>query len=379
MQQVKVRIVGAYFGTSGYAAHTRGLAAGLAANGADVRVTTIKPQDWTRWVSDGEMKMLDQESSPDEVMIYIGTPQYWRMALSEKPKKFIGFLVWEGSQIPKFWLPYLQDERVDQIWVPSLHVKKAIEKAAGITTKMPDWWFKIKIIPHGYDQSLFNNLRGSKAYEDHRKKRPFTFLANKGWVHPSEDRGGLQYVIKAFYEEFAQEDNARLLVKINGAYVNPQNKSVWMRDMLTSVGVGDPRAPIVMTVDEIPAADMRNFYGEADVFVSGTRAEGFNIAGLEAHACGLPTIQTAYGGHLDYMSSEFDWFVDCALTPVKHDTMYEEVEWAVPDIKVLRGLMRYAYEHQEEVVGKGLAAAKDAAEWTWNETGRKALDELSKL
>ena len=71
---------------------------------------------------------------------------------------------------------------------------------------------KIKIIPHGVDLNLF------KPPEE-KPKRPFTFLCSKGWRGGMEDRGGVQYVLKAFSEEFTPKDDVRLIIKLNPAYL----------------------------------------------------------------------------------------------------------------------------------------------------------------
>ena len=49
---------------------------------------------------------------------------------------------------------------------------------------------KIFIIPHGVNFDEF------KIIENENK--PFTFLFNKGWRGGTEDRGGFQYLLKAF-------------------------------------------------------------------------------------------------------------------------------------------------------------------------------------
>lgn len=374
---MKVRVVGDWFGgTSGYSAHCKGLCSGLVGAGFDVRVSCNKPADWVRYCSDSEMKMFTIPSDSEEIMVYIGQPQFWRYGLSEKPKKFIGVLVWEGSAIPKSVLPYLLDSRVDQIWVPSQHVYAACMET------LSDYALhqKIKIVDHGFDPSLFNCVRGTSKYENDKANRPFTFVCNKGLVHPVEDRGGLQYAIKAFYDEFSAGENVRLLLKINGAYVNPPDKAAWIKGMIREiVGSDVQKADILATMDTIPASDMRDFYGQGDVFLSPVRAEGFNLPGLEAKACGLATIQTDFGGQKGYMTPETDYYITGDLVPVTWDVSYEEVSWLKPNMDELRRVLRYCFEHQDEVAQKGLLSAKGVRDWTWLDTGLKAkkyLDEL---
>jgi glycosyltransferase involved in cell wall biosynthesis len=110
---------------------------------------------------------------------------------------------------------------------------------------------------------------------------------------------------------------------------------------------------------------------EADVFVCATRGEGFNLPGLEAKACGLPTIQTKFGGQLDYMD-ESDVYVRYDLKPVQGDIMYEEVSWAIPDVEHLKKLMRTEYENRNIK----RIESKDLNKWSWGNVAKKVMEEL---
>lgn len=386
VEVMKVRVVSNYYGTSGVSSHTRGLCQGLLSQGVDVRVSSPRPPDFARWSTDQEIKMLTTESDRDEVMIMIGAPPYWRFGLAEKPKKFIGILVWEGDRIPKAWIPHLLDERVDNVWVPSIHVYNAIlctvinKNIGDVLESMPSLMEKVNIVPHGFDSSVYSNLRGTPSYEDKKPKRKFSFFANKGLgMNVFEDRGGLQYVIKAFYEEFKADEAVRLIVKVNGAYVNIPDKGSWLRGVLQQLGCVDRHAEMQLCADDMNAADLRGLYEGSDVFVCAARAEGFNIPGLEAKACGLATVQTGYGGQSDYMEDNVDWKIASTPTPVTWDIAYEGISWSTPDVAELRTIMRYCFEHQEEVAERGRKAAKGALGWSWQDTGEKAVKLLKEL
>lgn len=366
---MKVRIHGQYFGVTGYAAHTRGLTRGLHDNGVDVRVSSQLPEQWGRYCNDEEVKWLSTAPDKDETVIVIGLPPVWRYALSDRPKRFIGCLIWEGSKIPEYWLEYLLDERVEQVWVPSRHVRDAIDLAASCsvlsTEELSVLTAKVHVVPHGVDLGVFRPMKKDS-------KRPFTFIANKGWVDAVNDRGGLQYALKAFHEEFGVDEDVRFVVKINPAYVQVSNVENWVKGMLEKIGIVEKKAPILVTMNEFPEEQMPLFYRDGDVFVCTTRCEGFNIPGLEAHACGLPTIQTAYGGQLDYMNEDTDYYVDYLLCGVSHDVLYEEADWAVPDIMSIRNHMRHCFNNRQEVREYGQRAAESSSGWSWFYTGTLA-------
>lgn len=362
---MKINIVGMFFGTSGYSIHTRSLANAFHELGVDVRVDCPKHSGWESEVNDGELLMLSKPADNSRITIHISTPPSWRLELANNPDKFIGFLVWEGDSIPAFWLPYLNDERVSGIFVPSNHTLEAIGKASEDNEYpiMPP----ISVVPHGIDLNVFKP-------RDLPCNKSFTFLVNKGWVHPKEDRGGVQYVIRAFYEEFKPDEPVRLVIKLNPAYI-PQgvDHNVWFKAMLKEMGCDDERKNLFVNFDNLLPATLNELYNGADVFVCATRAEAFNIPGLEAKACGLPTIQTGFGGQIEYMNPEEDAIIHYVLEEVTHDIQYEGVKWATPDIKHLRKLMRLAYEekwHKQDV---------NMVDWTWRKSAEKALQSLKSI
>ena len=123
---MKINVIGNVLGQSGYDRHTRGLAQGLHNVGVDVRLDFQKPLGWETLVSDSELVNAKKEFDPDSTTIMITQPQFWPLGLSEKPKQFGGFAVWEGNVCPESWLEYMADNRVNYIFVPSNHTKEAI-------------------------------------------------------------------------------------------------------------------------------------------------------------------------------------------------------------------------------------------------------------
>ena len=122
---MEINIVGNIFGIDGYSNHCRQLAGALYELNPDIKLEVPLPPDWMRHVNDAELGMINKPDRKPDVTIAITTPPNWRTAMNESDK-FIGYCVWEGDKIPEYWIEYLLDERVSQIWVPSLHTKTAI-------------------------------------------------------------------------------------------------------------------------------------------------------------------------------------------------------------------------------------------------------------
>ena len=257
---------------------------------------------------------------------------------------------------------------------------------------------KIKTVPHGIDLSIFkpNSQESSRVEKLVEAKATqtiettnevsidnsttihpdkFSFVVNKGWRGGMEDRGGVGYTLKAFSEEFRKDENVQLIVKLNPSYLNP----LMLQQKLDELNLPLDRPIIKINIDAIPYKKLPDFYKQGDVFVSSTRADAFGLTTLEAMGCGLPVIQTSFGGQTDFVNEGNGWLLDYKLEEVKEDLQYEGIKWAIPNIPYLRKLMRHCYDNKEEVKEKGKQAIKDSQNWTWSNSAQKALAFLKEI
>ena len=372
---MKINIIGDIFGTTGYSSHTRNLANASYKLNSDIKLDVPLPPDWLRLVSDAELDMIKKPYRVADVTIGILTPPFGRIVLGDNTKKYIQYVVWEGSNIPKYWIPYLLDERVNQVWVPSNHTKDAIlktawdyEKSICKTAIMQFFESKIKIVPHGVDLSIFKIM-------EVKRDNKFCFVCNKGWRGTSWDRGGVQYLVRAFSEEFKKNENVQLFLKLNSSYIHPSQ----VIPALNNLNLPQDRAEIKLFFDNIPYNKLPEIYCQGDVYVCPTRAEAFDLGSIEAMACGLPVITTNYGGQIEHMTDESASFVVYNLEEVKEDIMYEGCKWATPNIEDLRKRMRYCFNNKEEIKEKGKQALAEVKNWTWDISAQKALSFLKEL
>lgn len=357
---MKTTINGSFFGTDGYSSHTRQLANALGKL-HDVKILTQLGQGWETQCNDFELEAIKKPDSRDRVFICIGMPQSWPLFLSERYSKFVGFLVWEGDKIPDFWVNYIKDERVNQVWVPSEHTKLAVLK--GTKGLYED---KLRIVPHGCETNIFK-----PEPIEHKK---FCFITNKGWRGTDWDRGGVQHVIKAFSEEFKSEEPVELKLKLNPAYINLDiAKSSIMR-------IAGKHCNISINIDNLKRKDINRMYNESDCYVSAQLADGFDLGSAEAMSSGLPVIVGGYGGQVEHVPDDCGFKLKYTLEQVKEDLMYEEVNWGKPDLDDLKKKMRYAFEHQEELKEMG-KKSRDfiVSNFTWDITALKATKCLEEL
>ena len=156
---IKIDIVGGILGTTGYDSHTRSLANALY-KVADCRLLSQLPADWMKYVNDAELKMIMKPERKPDYNLIITMPHQWKLFTGLG--KNIGYCVWEGSNVPESWIDEFLNPKIDYIFVPSEHTKKAIVKT--VESLIPgkcesnhdDIYDKIKIIPHGVNREIFN-------------------------------------------------------------------------------------------------------------------------------------------------------------------------------------------------------------------------------
>ncbi|MHA1868735.1 MAG: glycosyltransferase [Candidatus Heimdallarchaeaceae archaeon] len=204
---------------------------------------------------------------------------------------------------------------------------------------------------------------------------PFTFILNKGWRGTSWDRGGVQYAIRAFCEEFKKDEPVELFIKFNPTYINPQQ----IPQFLDNLKLPKDRPSLRINCGNLSDKQLNDLYNQGDCYLCPTRAEAFDLGSIEAMATGLPVITTNYGGQIEHMDKSCAWFINYKLQEVKEDISYEEVKWAVPDMGHLKKIMRYVFEHQKETKEKGKKALLFAQDWTWRKSAKKALGFLNQL
>ena len=384
--RIKLNIVGSILGTSGYDNHTKGLANALYKINPDIKLDVPLAQGWEQVVNDAELVMIKTEPRTPDVTIAIMTPPNWRIALADNCKHFVGYCVWEGDKIPKYWIEYLEDERVEQIWVPSQHTKDAImntiSKDYKLLHKRPEehnkelfMLKKIKIVPHGYDPEIFKQINTLHTQDKSTFNKPFCFICNKGWRGGMEDRGGVQYVLKAFANEFKKDENVELTLKLNPAYINPQI----VTQKINELELPKDAAKIRIACANMSQQEICKLYNESDVCVCATRAEAFDLGTAEAMACGLPIITTNYGGQIEHMDETCAGFVSYELADVKGDLLYEGVKQAIPNVQKLQELMRASFSQRDITAVKGEQAEEFISRFTWENSAVIANSFLKEL
>lgn len=360
----EINFYASIFNQTGYDNHSRQLVNALYRQNDAIYLECPKPQDWIRRANSREMAMMGREPFHNATDICINLPPFWQLYLAQRPKHFIGWCVWEGTNIPKYFLGTMKDARVNAIISPSQHTKTAILNTCDALKE------KLFVVPHGVDSRIFRPMKVNRSDK-------FTFIANKGWAQSINDRGGIQWLVKAFCEEFKQETDVELLCKINIAYNMPN----WnLFNELMKIDITPEMSQNVKFIPQNIEYDrLGEFYNQGDVFVSPTMGDAFNLPVLEAMSCGIPAIVTDFGGQTDYVNQENGWLVGHELVDVTWDIMYENCRWGMPDLANLRQKMRYCYEHKDECKKNGQAALQTSQELSWDNSARHLINLMNEF
>jgi glycosyltransferase involved in cell wall biosynthesis len=269
--------------------------------------------------------------------------------------------------VPKHFIEEMLNPEIEKIIVPSQHTRDAIVNTlntqCAVDLCMPGSLKvlqKIEVIPHGVDHALFKPL--------HTKHDKFTFLINKGFRN-LQDRGGTQYALKSYIDEFTNKDDVKLILKINTAYGVPD-----ILNIIKEMGGDRTDLPeIAIDTNNYEYKNLNGLYNEADVFVATTRAEGFNLPCIEAMSCGLPVITTNFGGQTDFVNEDNGFLIGYDLEEIKHEVQYEGCSWATPKIDEIRRVMRECYNHPDYVRAKGEIALETSQNYSWEKTANEFI------
>lgn len=348
-----MNLYGWYGGQMGYNIHTRGIAEGCIANGINLKAVSFNEQLNRTIQSRAIQNALNKEFLLDAPSVCISYPfDMFRFT----GKKRIGYTLWESTKLPPKWIKLMNT--VDEMWTCSQFCKDIFEKN-GVDRK-------ITVVKEGVDTTLFH-----KYVKPIQRPDPegFYFCSVFRW----EPRKSPDILLKAFTEEFKPEEKVYLGLEC----YNPAtpNANYWFEMAMFGLKPDMLKNIFFISNEFVPQEQLARFFRMSDCFVLPTKSEAWGLPTIEALACGIPAITTNWGGSLEFMNNDVGWLIDVEKMEMPHSPyigFQEDIpgnEWAVPSIKHLRELMRYAFEHKDECKKKG----DKAYEWvdsnfTWEKS-----------
>jgi GT2 family glycosyltransferase len=271
----------------------------------------------------------------------------------------IGYTMLEVDGLPREWVR--RANKMDEVWTPS-HFNAGTFRASGVDRP-------VHVIPLGVNPAYFNlNI------ESYPVPGVFTFLSTFEWG----ERKAPEVLLKAFNDEFRSDEQAVLVCKVYN-----QDPSTNIPRQVGRLGLKEGGGKVVFSINEMVAEhQLGALYRSADCFVLPSRGEGWGLPLLEAMACGIPVITTAWSAQTDFIHEGIAYPLSIeGLVPAEAKCPYYwGFKWAVPSYEHLRALMRHVYDNREEARLKGTrASAEVLGKWTWRHSAEKIVQRLREV
>jgi GT2 family glycosyltransferase len=271
----------------------------------------------------------------------------------------IGYTMLEVDGLPREWVR--RANLMDEVWTPS-SFNAGTFRASGVERP-------VHVMPLGVNPAYFN-----PEIEGYPVPGVFTFLSAFEWG----ERKAPEVLLRAFNDEFRSDEQAVLVCKVYN-----QDASVNVPRQVSRLGLKDGGGRVVFSINEVvPAHQLGALYRSADCFVLPSRGEGWGLPVLEAMACGLPVIATAWSAQTDFINDEIAYPLGIeGLVPAESKCpYYRGFKWAEPSYEHLRALLRRVYENREEAGRKGArASAEVLGRWTWRHSAEKIIRRLREV
>jgi len=355
----KLILNGNVFNPTGIATANREICKELVKLGVKVQTTDIWRDTWDFNIG---LEYLNQpiNARPEEVVtLFSDYPNHWHDGLG----KIYAMFLHEGTVLPLGWAERLNT--VEKVFVPS-QATKNLFRWNGVSKP-------IEVIHFGV-----NEIYKPKKFLKEEELGKFCFLSINSWTGKVGDRKGTDILIKAFDEEFKNED-VKLILKISTFW--EKNPPEFYMASINSI-LGHPNKNILFNSEYAKEEDLVEYYQKSHVFVSPTRGEAFGLTILNAIACGIPVIVTKdrNSGHMDFCQDlDSVLWIDAPEVEQGDPRFYEKGNMlAKPELKSLRKQMRYAYENYKSLKLKALLnSEKIRKEFTWKKTAKKIMEEIN--
>lgn len=220
-----------------------------------------------------------------------------------------------------------------------------------------------KVIPLGFDPSIF--------YPSVINKPDTTVFLNSGkW----EVRKGHDILCELFNRAFDYVDDVELwMINDNPFLTKEEQKSLELKYKQSPLGNKIRIIPRYATQKQLA-----NLMRLADFGIFPTRAEGWNLEGLEMIACGKRIITTKYSAHTEYISKHNSFGVEIDTLEPAYDGrwFFKQGNWAHIGEKEKEKFidwMRYCHKNKQSLIND---ISETVKQFTWENTAKKIVESI---
>lgn len=374
---LSVILSGPFLSHSGFAKMNREIAFGLTKRGVTVKIDIC---DNKVEIDDKTKTSIDRMS---EVKVKPKTPRIYSMTMpsiisSDGPR--ILFTMMESSKgLHKDYAEKMN--LASEIWVPTTHMTDIMQDA-GVCSP-------VHVVPLGVDKDVFSQASGVMPLT--KNARSFRFLSVSWWG----PRKGFDILIKAFVEEFAEDEDVCLIISSRSHDNKPANKiAEEIKQIIASTG-NEEHAPVILHSKVTTDKELASLYNACDAFVLASRGEGFSLPIVEAASCGLPVIATNCTAQETYLDDSNAYLLepegyeranpqDGRSSNVGRWCKYYENQmfpvFGGKSVRKLGELMRDIYENRSDAQVKAtVLTSKVRSSMTWDNTIDAVIERLSAI
>lgn len=250
--------------------------------------------------------------------------------------------VWETTNISPNWLPILNDDLIDEIWVPSEFNKTAFKNSGVIKPIYIDKYMTFNYLLNTKKKDIIvpkNIQYGTKDI-----KNTYNFYYISTW----NERKNNFNTIKTFCDTFTNEDNVSLLMKTGYNDYTEHITSIVKNNIENILKQYTNPPNIVYFPNNYTHCELNNIHLLGDCYFLLHRGEGLGMSSYDAYLNHKPVIVTGYGGQIEYFTENYPYFVDYSIIDVNTDIVpfdcyKHKHQWAEPNYEHAKQLLLDIY------------------------------------
>lgn len=359
-QKPVIEVIGFFHSISGIAESARLCAQQLAADGYQVKCTSVErffrkpievPWEWP--AMDKKVHCRIYHLNPPMLPTVI-----LQMGLSAFKQTYnIGYWAWELEIIPREWIKAIR--YMNAVFTPSEFTTRVIQGYAGI----PVLTVTHPVAPGESTVAMRTKL----GIPDN------AFLVSNIFSFGSAmERKNPVALIRAFTAAFSATDNAYLVLKANAG-----DNSAEKQQLLAFIA----QHPRIQLIDNHwSRADILGLIQSSSIYASLHRSEGFGLTIAEAMLLDTPALVTAWSGNMDFCTEENSFLIPFSQVAV--NSSHPEfkglghAQWAEADVEETARLLKQLYLQPELIRAKEIICARQMQQCINTHKYRHALEKL---